>query len=256
MSPVSAWAHSTTAIVTGGGSGIGAAIAQRLSAQGAAVAIFDLDEAAAVITAEKITAAGGHAIGVGVDVTDRDDIDAGVDRVHRSLGPPTVLVNNAGLDGFEKFLTITAQSWQRILAVNLTGTFDCCQAVAPHMIEAGWGRIVNISSSSAQTGNPLMTHYSAAKAGVVGFTKALAQELGPRGITVNTIPPGFIDTPMLRRTEDRGFLGLGVDAAVATTPVRRVGQPEDIAAACAFLTRDDAGYITGQIFGVNGGRTL
>jgi NAD(P)-dependent dehydrogenase (short-subunit alcohol dehydrogenase family) len=140
--------------------------------------------------------------------------------------------------------------------VNLTGTFDCCQAVAPHMIAAGWGRIVNISSSSAQTGNPLMTHYSAAKAGVVGFTKALAQELGPRGVTVNTIPPGFVDTPMLRRTEDRGFLGRGVEAAEASTPVRRVGRPEDVAAACAFLVRDDAGYITGQVIGVNGGRTI
>ncbi|MFI7530232.1 SDR family oxidoreductase [Nocardia salmonicida] len=256
MSSTPAWAHPPTAIVTGGGSGIGAAIAQQLSAQGARVAIFDLDATAAVAVADKIIETGARAIGMCVDVTDRVGIDAGVGRVLESLGPPTVLVNNAGLDGFEEFSSITAASWQQILAVNLTGTFDCCQAVVPHMIAAGWGRIINISSSSAQTGNPLMTHYSAAKAGVVGLTKALAQELGPRGITVNTIPPGFIDTPMLRRTEQRGFLGPGVDAAVATTPVRRVGQPEDIAAACAFLARDDAGYITGQIFGVNGGRTL
>ena len=122
------------------------------------------------------------------------------------------------------------------------------------MIEAGWGRIVNISSSSAHSGQPLMTHYVAAKAGVIGFTKALALELGPKGITVNTIPPGFIDTPMLRDTEAKGLLGKGVDHHAALTPVGRIGRPEDIAAACAFLVRDEASYITGQVIGVNGGR--
>jgi NAD(P)-dependent dehydrogenase (short-subunit alcohol dehydrogenase family) len=178
-----------------------------------------------------------------------------VAQVVADIGPPTVLVNSAGLDGFTPFLKITDESWQQIIAVNLTGTFVCCQEVAPHMIAAGWGRMINISSSSAQTGNPLMTHYSAAKAGVVGFTKALALELGPKGITVNTIPPGFIDTPMLRRGEERGFLGDGVEQHERTTPVRRVGRPDDIAAACAFLASDDAGYITGQVIAVNGGRT-
>jgi NAD(P)-dependent dehydrogenase (short-subunit alcohol dehydrogenase family) len=256
MTPPPAWTHQPTAIVTGGASGIGLAIAQRLSAEGAAVAIFDLGASAAVMAAEKIAAKGARTIGLQVDVTDRAAINAAVAEVNDTLGTPTILVNNAGLDGFEKFLDISADSWQNILAVNLTGTFDCCQAIVPYMIEAGWGRIVNISSSSAQTGNPLMTHYSAAKAGVVGFTKALAQELGPRGITVNTIPPGFIDTPMLRRSEERGFLGPGIQAAEATTPVRRVGRPEDIAATCAFLVRDDASYITGQVISVNGGRTL
>jgi NAD(P)-dependent dehydrogenase (short-subunit alcohol dehydrogenase family) len=122
------------------------------------------------------------------------------------------------------------------------------------MLEAGWGRIVNISSSSAHSGQPLMTHYVAAKAGVIGFTKALALELGPKGITVNTIPPGFIDTPMLRRSEAKGLLGDGVEVAAARTPVRRVGRPEDIAAACSFLVRDEASYVTGQVIGVNGGR--
>ncbi len=256
MTPPPAWAKPPTAIVTGAASGIGFAIAQRLAAEGAAVAIFDLNAGAATTAAEKIASCGSRAVGWAVDVTDRARIDDAVAEVADTLGVPTVLVNNAGRDGFQKFLDITAESWQQILAVNLTGVFDCCQAVVPHMIAAGWGRIVNISSSSAQTGNPLMTHYSAAKAGVVGFTKALAQELGPRGITVNTIPPGFIDTPMLRRTEERGFLGPGVAAAEATTPVRRVGRPEDIATACAFLVREDAGYITGQVIGVNGGRTI
>ncbi|MFY1621525.1 SDR family oxidoreductase [Micromonospora sp. WMMD736] len=245
-----------TAIVTGAASGIGLAIADRLAADGARVAIFDRDGAGAVSAADKLTADGVRAIGLAVDVTDRRRIDEAVAAVADDLGAPAILVNSAGLQGFERFLSITSDSWHQILAVNLTGTFDCCQAVVPHMIDAGWGRIVNISSSSAQTGNPLMTHYSAAKAGVVGFTKALAKELGPRGITVNTIPPGFIDTPMLRDAAQRGFLGPGVAAAEATTPVRRVGTPEDVAAACAFLVRDEAGYLTGQVFGVNGGRTI
>lgn len=165
-----------------------------------------------------------------------------------------MLVNNAGVDAFDPFLDITLEKWERILRVNLTGTFHCCQAVVPAMVAAGWGRIVNISSSSAQGGQPLMTHYVASKAAVIGFTKALALELGPKGITVNTIPPGFIDTPMLRAAERRGLLGEGVEHHAATTPVRRAGRPEDIAATCSFLVSDDAAYITGQVIGVNGGR--
>ena len=242
------------AIVTGGGSGIGLAISERLVADGNAVAIFDRDGASAEAAADKITASGGTAIGVTVDVTDRAGIDQGVAEVRQRLGRPTVLVNSAGMDGFDPFLKISAEKWARILAVNLTGTFDCCQAVVPDMIEEGWGRIVNISSSSAQSGQPLMTHYVAAKAGVIGFTKALALELGPQGITVNTIPPGFIDTPMLRASEAKGRLGKGVEHHASLTPVRRVGKPEDIAAACSFLVADEASYITGQVIGVNGGR--
>jgi 2-hydroxycyclohexanecarboxyl-CoA dehydrogenase len=243
-----------TAIVTGGGSGIGLAIARRLAADGRPVAIFDRDGDSAEAAAGGIEASGGRAVGIAVDVTDRAQIDAGVVRVREELGTPTILVNSAGMDGFDPFLTITAEKWNRILAVNLTGTFDCCQAVVPGMIEEGWGRIVNISSSSAQGGQPLMTHYVASKAGVIGFTKALALELGPQGITVNTIPPGFIDTPMLRKSERRGLLGKGVEHHEALTPVRRVGTPEDIAVTCAFLAGEETGYITGQVIGVNGGR--
>ena len=213
-----------------------------------------MDGRSAEEAAAKIAASGGTAIGVTVDVTDRAQVDAGVGEVRGRLGRPTILVNNAGLQGFDPFLSIDADGWNRVLAVNLTGTFNCCQAVVPDMIEAGWGRIVNISSSSAQGGQPLMTHYVAAKAGVIGFTKALALELGPKGITVNTIPPGFIDTPMLRASEREGFLGKGVEYNAARTPVRRIGRPEDIAATCAFLVRDEASYITGQVIGVNGGR--
>jgi NAD(P)-dependent dehydrogenase (short-subunit alcohol dehydrogenase family) len=230
------------------------AISERLVADGNAVAIFDRDGASAEAAADKITASGGTAIGVTVDVTDRAGIDQGVAEVRQRLGRPTVLVNSAGMDGFDPFLKISAEKWARILAVNLTGTFDCCQAVVPDMIEEGWGRIVNISSSSAHSGQPLMTHYVAAKAGVIGFTKALALELGPQGITVNTIPPGFIDTPMLRGSEAKGRLGEGVEHHASLTPVRRVGKPEDIAAACSFLVADEASYITGQVIGVNGGR--
>ena len=165
-------------------------------------------------------------------------------------------MNCAGISPFERFLDIDAESFDRVIAVNLKGTFDCCQAVVPHMIGAGWGRIVNISSSSAQTGNAGQVHYAASKAGVIGLTRSLARELGPKGITVNTIPPSFVDTPPLRDAEKAGFLGDGIAAHEKTLPVRRVGQPEDIAAACAYLVRDEASYITGQVIGVNGGRVM
>ncbi len=243
-----------SAIVTGGGSGIGLAISERLASDGLSVSIFDRDGQAAETAATKIREAGGAASAFCVDVTDRVRIEAAVGEVRADLGSPTVLVNNAGIDGFDRFLEITPEKWNRIIEVNLTGTFNCCQAVVPEMIAASWGRIVNISSSSAQGGQPLMTHYVASKAGVIGLTKALALELGPKGITVNTIPPGFIDTPMLRAAESRGLLGEGVEFNAARTPVRRAGLPEDIASACSFLVSDQASYITGQVIGVNGGR--
>jgi NAD(P)-dependent dehydrogenase (short-subunit alcohol dehydrogenase family) len=243
-----------TAIVTGGGSGIGLAISERLAADGINVAVTDRDGAAAEAAAAKIVASGGTAIGVTMDVTDRPQIDAAVAQVRERLGRPTILVNNAGLDGFSPFLKITPEVWARVIEVNLTGTFNCCQAVLPDMVEEEWGRIVNISSSSAQGGQPYMTHYVSSKAGVIGLTKALALEFGPKGITVNTIPPGFIDTPMLRAAEGKGYLGGGVEEHSKTTPVRRAGRPEDIAAMCSFLVRDEASYVTGQVLGVNGGR--
>jgi NAD(P)-dependent dehydrogenase (short-subunit alcohol dehydrogenase family) len=242
------------AIVTGGGSGIGLAISDRLASDGLAVAVFDRDGESAAAAAGRIEERGGSALGVTADVTDREEIGAGVALVRDTLGRPTVLVNSAGRDGFDSFLKITPEKWHAILEVNLTGTFNCCQAVVPAMLQEGWGRIVNISSSSAQGGQQMMTHYVASKAGVIGFTKALALELGPKGITVNTIPPGFIDTPMLRRSESKGLLGQGVEYHEGLTPVRRIGRPEDIAAMCSFLVRDEAGYVTGQVLGVNGGR--
>lgn len=242
------------AIVTGGASGIGLAIAERLAADGNSVAIFDLNGEAAREAAAKIGSAGGTAAGIDVDVTDRPGIEAGVAEIKERLGRPTILVNNAGLDWFQPFLSIKVENWNRVLDVNLTGTFHCCQVVIPEMIEEGWGRIVNISSSSTHSGQPLMAPYVSAKSGVIGLTKSLALEFGPKGITVNTIPPGFIDTPMLRASDAKGLLGQGIEHHVKLTPVRRVGRPEDIAAMCSFLCRDEAGYVTGQVLGVNGGR--
>ena len=243
------------AIVTGAGSGIGRAIAQRLAEDGLAVAVLDLDDRAAEQVADEIRQKGGEAIALGsVDVSERSQVDDAVGRVRKALGPVLGLINNAGVTGFKEFLKITDDRWDRIMQVNLNGPFYCTQAVLPDMIDAGWGRVVNISSSSAQSGQPYMVHYVTSKAGLIGFTKALALEVGPKGITVNTIPPGFIDTPMLRTSEERGVLGGTVEHHAGQTPVRRAGRPEDIAAACSFLVSEDAGYITGQVLGVNGGR--
>ncbi len=240
------------AIVTGGASGIGLAISERLAADGSAVAIFDINGEGAEAAALKIGTSGATAIGLAVDVSDRPSIDGAVGEVRSKVGRPTILVNNAGITGFDPFMEISAEKWNRILTVNLTGTFFCCQAVLPDMIEEGWGRIVNISSSSIHSGSARMTHYVAAKSGVVGLTKSLALEMAPRGITVNTIPPGFVDTPMLRGADAQG--SVSIEQNIARTPVGRVGRPEDIAAACAFLVSEEAGYVTGQVLGVNGGR--
>jgi NAD(P)-dependent dehydrogenase (short-subunit alcohol dehydrogenase family) len=215
-------------------------VAARLRADGMRVATLDLNP-------------GDEKFSYAADVTDRAAIDAALDEIHTELGPVTVLVNAAGLDRFKKFIDLSFAEWQKVVDVNLNGVFHCIQAVLPDMIEAGWGRIVNISSSSTHSGQPYMSPYVAAKSAVNGLTKSLALEYGPDGITVNAVPPGFIDTPMLRKAEQRGFLG-DTQKQINETPVRRMGRPEDIAAACAFLISEEASYITGQILGVNGGR--
>jgi 2-hydroxycyclohexanecarboxyl-CoA dehydrogenase len=250
---VSDWTEHRVAVVTGGASGIGLAISQRLARDGAAVAIFDLDGVAAEAAASGITDAGHRAIGLNVDVTDRARIDHAVEEVAEQLGAPLILANNAGQASFMPFLDMSPEHFHQIIEVNLVGTFHCCQAVLPHMLEAGWGRIVNISSSSTYSGTPRMAAYVSSKSAINGLTKTLAREFGPRGVTVNAIPPSFIDTPMLRASAAAG--DLDVQASIATTPVRRQGRPEDIAAACSFLCRDEASYITGQILGVDGGRS-
>ena len=243
---------SRVAVVTGAAAGMGLAVARRLAAVGHRVALLDLDAEQVTKSAESIRSTGAQALAVETDVADRGAVDAAIECVHESFGSVEIIVTSAGLDEFQSFTDITAESWERMLAVNLTGTFHCLQAVIPDMLAGGFGRIVTISSSSAQSGAARMAHYVASKGGVVGLTKALAVEYAPNGITVNTIPPGFIDTPMARRAEARGDLP-SIDAVAARTPVRRAGTPDDIAAACAFLCSDEAGYITGQLLGVNGG---
>ena len=243
------------AVVSGAASGMGLAIARRLAAGGARVGLLDLAADAALAAAKDLREAGATALAVPADVTDRRAVDAALAEVRAELGPIGIMVTSAGLDAFESFTDITAESWERMLAVNLTGTFHCLQAAVPDMLEARWGRMVTISSSSAQSGAARMAHYVAAKGGVIGLTRALALELAPHGITVNNVPPGLIDTPMARRAEAAGDL-LKLEKLGARLPVGRIGTPEDVAATCAFLCSEEAGYITGQVLGVSGGMVL
>jgi NAD(P)-dependent dehydrogenase (short-subunit alcohol dehydrogenase family) len=242
---------SRVAVVTGGASGIGLGIVRQLGADGHDVAIFDQDGDAATAAAAAVTQ-GVTTIAATVDVADRGSIDDGFARVRAELGPVDVLVTSAGIESFDPVLAITPEQWSRILAVNLTGTFACAQAAIPDMVERGWGRIVTISSSSAQSGAPNMAHYTASKGGVISLTKALAVELAPHGITANTIAPSLVDTPMARAAEAAGDFP-GVDVVGPMVPLGRAGTPDDIAAACSLLCSDGGSYITGQIIGVNGG---
>jgi len=238
------------AVVTGGGKGIGRAVSLQLARDGAAVSVWDLDGPAAEETVALIHKADGRAIACVGDAATKAGIDVSLARTHADLGPVTILVNNAGITEFVQFTQISEEALDRMLAINLKGPFLCTQAVIPDMLAAGWGRIVNISSSSAQSGAQAMSHYVASKGGVIGFTKALAMEFAGRGITVNNVPPGFVDTPMLRSAP------LNVEATAAASPMKRPGKPEDIAAACSYLVSEAAGYVTGQTLSVNGGRYL
>jgi 2-hydroxycyclohexanecarboxyl-CoA dehydrogenase len=243
------------AVVTGAASGMGVAIARTLAARGARVALLDLQGDAVARAAESLRATGARTLGVEVDVTDRAAIDAALGKVRAELGPVAIMVTSAGLDAFESFTKISVESWERVLAVNLTGSFHCLQAVAPDMREARWGRMVTISSASAQSGAPRMAHYVAAKAGVIGLTRALALDLARHGITVNCISPGVIDTPMLRRASGGRDVG-DFEQLASRIPVGRVGSAEEIAATCGFLCSDEAAFITGQVVGVNGGMVI
>ena len=242
---------SRVVVVTGAASGIGLGVARRFATEGDAVALLDRDGDAAARAAEELRAEGAVAVAIAVDVADWSAVGAAFDRVRTELGPISALVTSAGIESFEAAATITEASWGRMLAVNLTGTFTCIQAALPDMVEAGWGRIVTISSSSAQSGAPHMAHYAASKGGVIGLTKALARELAGAGVTVNTIPPSLVDTPMARGAEAKGLVS--VDAMAKMVPLGRAGTPDDIAAACSFLCSEGGGYITGQVIGVNGG---
>ena len=242
------------AVVTGGARGIGAATAVRLAAEGRAVAVIDLDEAACKDTVEKITAAGGKAIAVGCDVSDEAQVAAAVTRIAEELGGPTILVNNAGVLRDNLLFKMSVSDWDTVMNVHLRGAFLMSRACQKYMVDAKFGRIVNLSSSSAQ-GNRGQVNYSAAKAGLQGVTKTLAIELGKFGVTANAVAPGFIATEMTKATADRVGMGFEDFKAAAATqiPVARVGEPDDIANAIAFFTGEAAGFVSGQVLYVAGG---
>jgi 3-oxoacyl-[acyl-carrier protein] reductase len=247
-------AEGKVAVVTGGARGIGAATAARLADDGMAVAVLDLDEAAAQVTVDGIRAAGGRALAVGADVADGEQVRAAVERVVADLGAPTVLVNNAGVTRDNLLFRMTDADWDVVLGVHLRGAFLMARAVQGFMVDRGWGRIVNLSSTSA-LGNRGQANYSAAKAGMQGFTKTLAIELGRFGITVNAIAPGFVVTDMTRATAER--IGEDWDGyaarRAAAIPVGRVGEPADIANAVSFFVGEAAGFVSGQVLYVAGG---
>ena len=246
--------NTRTAVVTGAARGIGAAVAQRLATDGYAVAVVDLDEVACTRVVESIERAGGKAMAVGADVSDEEAVAAGVARVVEELGPPTILVNNAGVIRDNLLFRMTVADWNLVMDVHLRGSFLMTRAVQSHMLEQKFGRIVNMSSTSA-LGNRGQANYAAAKAGLQGFTKTLALELGRFGVTANAIAPGFIETEMTHETAER----IGVpfeefkEGAAAQIPVARVGQPEDIAHAVSFFCSEAAGFVNGQVLYVAGG---
>ncbi|MGW5919538.1 SDR family NAD(P)-dependent oxidoreductase [Nocardia fluminea] len=248
-------APARVAVVTGGASGMGLSICVAFAESGHRVAVLDVDGAASQRVAEQLRATGATAMACAVDVTDRDAVREAMNKVRAEFGAIEILVTSAGSVDFAPFTAITPQAWNRVVDVNLNGVFHCAQAVVPDMVTAGWGRIVTISSSSAQRGSPGMVHYTASKGAVLAMTKALAREYAAAGITVNTIPPSGIDTPMSRQSQAAGHLPQSAVMAKAI-PVGHLGTGEDIAAACVFLCSEQAGYITGQVLGVNGGSVI
>ncbi|HJE59442.1 MAG TPA: 3-oxoacyl-ACP reductase FabG [Nocardiopsis listeri] len=242
------------AIVTGAARGIGAGTAERLAREGRSVAVLDLKESDAQEVVDRITTEGGRAIAVGCDVSDADQVTAAVDTVAERLGPPAILVNNAGVLRDNLLFKMSPDDWDTVMNVHLRGSFLMSKAAQAHMTAQKWGRIVNLSSSSA-LGNRGQANYSAAKAGLQGFTKTLAIELGKFGVTCNAVAPGFIETAMTRATAER--IGIKYDDMKAfkqaEIPVQRVGLPEDIANAVAFFTGEDAGFVSGQVLYVAGG---
>jgi 2-hydroxycyclohexanecarboxyl-CoA dehydrogenase len=242
------------AMVTGAGRGIGAAIAARLAAAGAAVAVCDVDAALAEATAAKLEAAGGRALAVAADVSDGASVAKAVARVAAELAPASVLVNNAAIDVIRPFVETSEADWDRILAVNLRGTIVCCRAVLDGMIARGGGSIVNLGSDAGRVGSSGEAVYSASKGGVIAFTKALARETARYAIRVNCVCPGPTETALLAQVGE--YSQKLLEGLVRAIPLRRVGQPDDVAALVAFLASDDAAYITGQTISVNGGLTM
>jgi 2-hydroxycyclohexanecarboxyl-CoA dehydrogenase len=243
------------ALVTGAAAGIGAACAKRLARDGVAVGVLDLDAERCGETVAAIQAVGGRALALGADVSNRDQVFAGVAVLREAFGPVTIVVNNAGVTDFTPFAELTDARWDFIYAVNVRGPMLCVQAVLPDMTAAKWGRIVNISSSSAQTGAVGMVAYSSSKGAVVTMTRSMAQEFGPLGITVNNIPPGSVMGTIMSEANRERFQ-IPVETLLQTVPVRRLGEPDDIANACGWLCLEESGYVTGQTIGVNGGRVV
>jgi len=243
------------AVVTGGASGMGEATCHELGTRGHKVAVLYIDGQAAQRVSEEVRAEGATALGVAADVSDRAAVEQAFGKVRSELGPVHILVTSAGLVDFAPFTEITTAAWERLIAVNLTGTFHCCQVAVPDMVEAKWGRIVMISSSSAQRGSPGMAHYAASKGALLSLTRSLAREYAPLGITVNNIPPSAIETPMQHRSQAEGHLPSNEQMA-ASVPLGHLGTGGDIAAAVAFLCSEQAGFITGQVLGVNGGSVM
>jgi 2-hydroxycyclohexanecarboxyl-CoA dehydrogenase len=243
------------AVVTGGASGMGEATCHELGRRGHKVAILDINSQAAQRVSDQLRAEGVTALAVAVDVTDRQAVEEAFAKVRSELGPVSILVTSAGMVGFAQFIEITPESWARIIDVNLTGTFHCCQVALPDMLAAHWGRIVMISSSSAQRGSPGMAHYAASKGAVITLTKSLAHEYASAGITVNNIPPSGIETPMQHQSQAEGNLPSNEKLA-RRIPMGHLGTGADIAAAVGFLCSDEAGFITGQVLGVNGGAVM
>ena len=243
------------ALVTGAQAGIGAACAKRLARDGIAIGVLDLNEAICADTVAAIKAAGGEAIALGADIADRTQVKAAVAKLRDAFGPVTIVVNNAGVTDFEPFDEITEERWEVVYRINVLGQIIVTQEVMSDMKAKGWGRIVMISSSSAQTGAVNMSTYSGSKGAIVSMTRSMAQELGPLGITVNNIPPGSVmGTLMSEASRDK--FQIPSEVLLQTLPVRRMGEPNDIANACAWLCLDESGYVTGQTIGVNGGRVV
>jgi len=246
-----------TAIVTGGGGGIGGATARRLAAEGAHVAVFDMNLAAAEQVAAGIRAAGGQAAAFQCDITDRAQVDAAVAATQAQLGPVAVLVNNAGWDIFKPFVKTVPAEWDKLIAINLTGALHMLHAVLPGMVERGYGRVVNVASDAARGGSSGEAVYSACKGGLVALSKTLAREHARHGITVNVVCPGPTDTALLAGVAEgaRDPAKL-IEAFRSAIPLGRLGQGDDLASAIAFMGSDDASFVTGQVLSVSGGLTM